>query len=128
VPAGETAVRSGALFTQLWREPASYGENALVRALRALPNGARLAVVPLGELAKEDAEARTNARPPPPRLERRLISHQAVAGEDLIAVARRYAVDAEELARDNDLTLGWTAPDSGQTLRIQVLAQLFPPS
>jgi ATP-dependent Clp protease ATP-binding subunit ClpA len=128
LPAGETAVRSGALFTQLWREPARYGGYALVRALRALPNGERLAILPLGELAKEEGEARKNPRPPPPRLDRRVIAHHATAGEDLVSVARRYAVDAEELARDNSLSVDWTAPEAGYLLRVQVLAQLFPPS
>lgn len=126
LPAEETAVRSGALFTQLWREPARYGGYALVRALRALPNGERLAILPLGELAKEEGEARKNVRPPPPRLERRVVAHQAAAGEDLVSVARRYAVDAEELARENGVAVDWIAPEAGQLLRVQVLAWLFP--
>jgi type VI secretion system protein VasG len=128
LPAGETAVRSGALFTELLLHPYRYGANTLVNSLRAMPNGGRLAVVPLGDLAKEEAEARTPARLPPPRLERRLLSHRAAAGEDLLTVARLYAVDAEEIARDNDLPLRWCAPEAGHTLRVQVLTELFPTS
>ena len=147
-PAGHTGVRSGDLLGQLLRDPSRYAAEALATRLAALPSRAALTAVPLGDLAKETRESAdldggsapaSSSSPPedgghprrrdPPayatvtRRPRAVVVHRVLEGEDLLAIARRYALDVEEVALANHL--GLTDPlRVGSTLELRVLSEL----
>ncbi len=148
LPAGRTGVRSGDLLGQLLGDPSRYGADALAARLAALPSRAALTAVPLGDLAKEARESANldggNAPasgPPPPsadlrrhppseapaaRRPRAVVMHRVMEGEDLLAIARRYALDVEDVAIANHL--GITDPlRVGSTLELRVLSELVWP-
>lgn len=101
---GESRVRSGALLARLASAPVRYDEETLAAELASmLPDLRRY--VP-GNLARsrEDAEAKLEVPPAARRkLPRELITHHVAAGETLLDVARRYAIDVEDAARENNL-------------------------
>ena len=80
-------------------------DTAFKRALGALPVGADIAKLDAKTLATlaESAEASVAPAPVVPRLPRENIDHPVATGEDLLAIARRYAVDVEDLARLNGI-------------------------
>ncbi len=123
LPSGATRIRSAALLSTLLHDPARYQAAAIVAPWLDPPNGKVLSVIPL---AKEAAEAVTKPLASQPGLERRWLSHPAAEGEDLHAIARRYAVDVEDVAQENALRLDWSAPEAGCIVRVRVLTKLFP--
>jgi type VI secretion system protein VasG len=58
VAAGARRIRSAAILATLLGDPERYEVSLLVRQLRKLRHGKRLAVLPLGDLTKEAREAR----------------------------------------------------------------------
>lgn len=123
VPAERAKVRSGDIFGELVRTSSRYQAGPLVEGLRQLcGRGGPLEAPPLGEQSKEGRESRgTPLEPPVPRLPRRTVFHRVVEGEDLPATARRYALDLEDVARENSLGIG-DPLRTDSTLRLRVLA------
>jgi hypothetical protein len=117
-PHGEKRIRSGAMLFRLATRPGHY--TLVATPFDAVSLG--LTTYDPGRLgAQEHGEAQAEApRPAPPRLPRETISHAVVEGETLIAVARRFAIDVEDAARDNDVAIH--APlRPGTSLRLRIL-------
>jgi ATP-dependent Clp protease ATP-binding subunit ClpA len=118
-PHDEKRIRSGAMLFLIAGDPARYGLDAA--PFDAARLGFALYAPYRFAQSQEAAEVRLEApRPPPPRLPRETIQHTVAEGETLIAVARRFAVDVEDVARDNDR--GIHDPlGPGQVLRVRIL-------
>lgn len=122
-PRMEKRVRSGVMLVQLTRGAARLGEgplSSLVQGLARVIDARSLAT--LGR-ARESAECRAEpSDPASPRLPREIVECEVAPRETLIDIARRFAVDVEDVARDNGVGLHDPLPP-GATLRLRVLPQ-----
>jgi len=148
IPAGRASVRSGDLLGKLFRDPSRYAADALAARLQGLPGRTALTAVPLGDLARETRESAdldggsphapvspldegTSAGPhadwsAPAQAARRpraVVIHRVLEGEDLLSIARRYALDVEDIAFANHVELTGSLP-VGSTLELRVLSEL----
>ncbi len=126
-PRLEKRVRSGVMLVQLTRDVTRLGDGPLPSLLQGLAGviDAR-SLATLGH-ARESAECRIESSDPAtPRLPREMVMHEVARGETLIDIARRFAVDVEDVARDNGVGLRDPLPP-GTTLRLRVLRQATVP-
>ncbi len=122
-PRLEKRARSGVMLVQLTRDVARLGDGPLPSLLQglALVIDAR-SLAPLGR-ARESAECLVEpSDPATPRLPREIVMCEVARGETLIDISRRFAVDVEDVARDNRVGLRDPLPP-GTALRLRVLPQ-----
>jgi LysM repeat protein len=119
-PRGDKRIRSGVVVAQLVAAPQRYEQEQLAHELQsfeagiATPTAETLAALP------EAAEAEVAPVPTVPRLPRESVDHVVATGEDLLAIARRYAVDVEDLARKNGLGIH-DALEPGSTVTVSAM-------
>jgi len=120
-------IRTGALIELLHETPTRYDAARFLTRVGVTGECAALSRVPADIRAAwiEEHECRAHAPKVAPRLPRHSVIHRVTAAERLIEVARYYAVDLEDLARDNDLEVhAELAP--GASILVRPLVDLPP--
>ena len=120
---GERRIRSGAMVAALARAPDRYAKPALIEQLAGKIPALHAHWPNRIEASGEAKDARTEFSPPVARLPREVIVHKVEPGEALIDVARRFAVDLEDVARENRLEIH-AHPSPGTELKLRVLREM----
>lgn len=123
-PAARPRLRTGELLARLVSDPKAYGCAELVERV----GGAGWSIDVAGLRFLRGEGASTSARPQPVRSAPRVtLRHRVAAGERLVEIARRYACDPEDVARQNQIPLEG-ALQPGWLLELDVLVANVPPA